>query len=487
MYGRTHTGSLGSRRLDLIAEGGPSRASAWRGWLRVAGHNSGASMEDHELEQRGFATRAAVIFLLAAVLILGLLARFADLQMFKHHVYSTRSDENRIQVQPIPPDRGLIYDRWGVLLADNRPIRTLAVVVERVDDLDAAIADLGSFIDISDSEIAEFDRRVREPRRPYEPVALKVNLTEDEVARIKVDGHRWGGLEVVVENLRYYPLASLMVHAVGSVRRINEEDLLTLDKVRYSGTKFVGRFGVEQFYERSLHGEVGYQHVETDVRGRVRRVLNEEPAVAGQNLTLHLDSRLQTTAHAALGERRGAVVALDPRSGGILALVSNPGYDPNPFITGIPQEEYRLLAASAGYAPFQSCHPGNLCTGVHVQTCRGSCGAECGRYRLGENDHRHGRVQAAGSVARVSRLELDADQFRRAGSRASAQGDLPVVQRVLLSTRYANRYRCAWGIRFPVRTRRRHHPRRGYGGGCPYRRAYGKRGRVARTGIWATP
>ena len=308
-------------------------------------------MEDHEIEQRAFVTRATVLFLVAAVLILGLLARFVDLQMFKHEIYSTRSDENRIQVQPIPPDRGLIYDRRGVLLADNRPIRTLAVVVERVADLDTAIGELASFIDISESEIAEFNRRIKQSRRPYEPVALKVNLTDDEIARIRVDGHRWKGVEVVLENLRYYPLASLMVHAVGSVRRIDEDDLATLDAVRYSGTKFVGRFGAEQFYERLLHGEVGYQHVEIDVRGRVQERSKENelpamPATGGQNLTLHLDSRLQTAAHAALGERRGAVVALDPRSGGILALVSNPGYDPNPFITGIPQEEYRLLAAS---------------------------------------------------------------------------------------------------------------------------------------------
>ena len=322
-------------------------------------------MEDHEIEQRAFVTRATVAFLLAAVLILGLLARFVDLQMFKHSIYSTRSDENRIQVQPIPPDRGLIYDRRGVVLADNRPIRTLAVVVERVADLDTAIGELGSFIEISDGEIARFNRRIAQPRRPYEPVVLKVNLTDDEVARIKVDGHRWKGVEVVVENLRYYPLASLMVHAVGSVRRINEDDLQTLDAVRYSGTKFVGRFGAEQFYERSLHGEVGYQHVETDVRGRVRRVLNENevPAVGGQNLTLHLDSRLQTTAHAALGDRRGAVVALDPRSGGILALVSNPGYDPNPFITGIPQEEYRLLAASVDTPLFNRATRGTYAPG----------------------------------------------------------------------------------------------------------------------------
>ena len=325
-------------------------------------------MEDHEIEQRAFVTRATVLFLVAAVLILGLLARFVDLQMFKHEIYSTRSDENRIQVQPIPPDRGLIYDRRGVLLADNRPIRTLAVVVEQVADLDTAIGELGSFIDISDGEIAEFKRRIEQPRRPYEPVALKVNLTEDEVARIKVDGHRWKGVAVVDENLRYYPLASLMVHAVGSVRRINQDDLATLDAVRYSGTKFVGRFGVEQFYEQLLHGEVGYQHVEIDVRGRVQERSKENelpamPATGGQNLTLHLDSRLQTAAHAALGQRRGAVVALDPRSGGILALVSNPGYDPNPFITGIPQEEYRLLAASADTPLFNRATRGTYAPG----------------------------------------------------------------------------------------------------------------------------
>ena len=325
-------------------------------------------MEDHEIEQRAFVTRAAVVFLVAALLILGLLARFVDLQMFKHEIYSTRSDENRILVQPISPDRGLIYDRRGVLLADNRPIRTLAVVVERVADPDTAIGEIGSFIDISDSEIAEFERRIGQPRRPYEPVALKVNLTDDEVARIRVDGHRWKGVEVVVENLRHYPLASLMVHAVGSVRRINEDDLQTLDAVRYSGTKFVGRFGAEQFYERLLHGEVGYQHIEIDVRGRIQERSDEnelpaEPATGGQNLTLHLDSRLQTAAHAALGERRGAVVALDPRSGGILAMVSNPGYDPNPFITGIPQEEYRLLAASADTPLFNRATRGTYAPG----------------------------------------------------------------------------------------------------------------------------
>ena len=323
-------------------------------------------MEDDSIAQSGFVARAIVIFLIASLLMAGLLARFVDLQIIKHGVFSTRADENRIQVQPIPPARGLIYDRRGVLLADNRPIRTLAVVVERVADVPAAVDELALAVDISEGEIADFNRRIEQPRRPYEPVVLKVNLTDEEVARIRVSGHRWAGVEVVVESLRHYPLGSLMVHAIGSVRRINEDDLDALDTVRYSGTKFVGRFGAEQFYERSLHGEVGFRHVETDVHGRVLRrleELEERPAIAGQNLTLHLDSRLQTAAHAALAERRGAIVALDPRSGGILALVSNPGYDPNPFITGIPAEEYRALAESLDAPMFNRATRGTYAPG----------------------------------------------------------------------------------------------------------------------------
>ena len=296
-------------------------------------------------ERRLFAARAVMIFLISLALVLTLLVRLVQLQVIEYGSYATRADENRIQVQPLPPDRGLIFDRNGVLLADNRPVRSLALVAERIDDLDALIADLGEHVQLDSGDVEAFRRRLKR-RRPYEPVALKVALTEAEVARIRVNGHRWPGAEITDENLRYYPFRELMAHAVGSVRRVSEEDARRLDERRYSGVKFVGRLGVEKFYEEALHGEVGWQRVEVDARGRIRRVIDETPPVVGQNLTLHLDAALQQAAADALDGRRGAVVALDPHSGGVLALVSNPGYDPNPFVVGVEPQAYQQLVAS---------------------------------------------------------------------------------------------------------------------------------------------
>ena len=296
-------------------------------------------------EGNSFTVRTLVVFLVALTLVFVLLARLVQLQVLEHDSYSIRSDDNRIQVRTLPPDRGLIFDRRGVLLADNRPARTLNLVTELIDDLDGVIGELGGLVELSDSHVEEFRERVKR-RRPFEPVALRMNLAEAEVARVKVNGHRWPGVEITEENVRYYPLADLMAHAVGSVRRVNEEDAQRLDKRRYRGVKFVGRLGVEKFYEDVLHGEVGWQHIEIDARGRIHRILDETPAVVGRDLTLHLDGSLQAAARDALDGRRGAVVAIEPKSGGILALVSNPGYDPNPFVTGIRRELYEELATS---------------------------------------------------------------------------------------------------------------------------------------------
>jgi penicillin-binding protein 2 len=249
-------------------------------------------------------------------------------------------------VQPLPPPRGLIYDRNGELLASNRPISTLTVVQERVGDMPALLNELRTLVSVTDEDIEAFRDRLARTRRPFEAVALKLNLTEEEVARLAVNRHRLPGVEIATELVRHYPFEGLLAHAVGSVRRVNEADLQRLDPVRYSGTRFVGRQGVERFYEHSLHGEVGYQKVETDAHGRIRQVLDINPPVAGQNITVHLDSRLQIAAAAALGDRRGAVVALDPRSGGVLAMVSQPSYDPNLFVTGISEQQYRALVTS---------------------------------------------------------------------------------------------------------------------------------------------
>ena len=297
------------------------------------------------LEGESFTARATVVFLMALVLVLVLVARLVQLQVLEHDSYSIRSDDNRIQVRTVPPDRGLIFDRRGALLADNRPVRSLNLVTELIDEPEAVIEELRALVEISDRHVEEFRER-HQRRRPFEPVALKMNLPEEEVARVRVNGHRWPGVEITEENLRYYPLGDLMAHAVGSVRRVTEEDAQHLDKRRYRGVKFIGRLGVEKFHEDLLHGEVGWQHIEIDARGRVHRILEETPAVVGRDLTLHLDSYLQAVARDALDGRRGAVVAIEPKSGGIMALVSNPGYDPNLFVTGIARALYEELATS---------------------------------------------------------------------------------------------------------------------------------------------
>jgi penicillin-binding protein 2 len=305
------------------------------------------SIKDRLSEHQAFVSRALAVFTVAVLLVGGLVVRMIQLQVWEHDVYRTRSDENRIQVQPLAPPRGLIYDRNGVLLADNRPVFSLELVRERIDDLTAFIEELNTMVAISEEDISGFYDRLKRRRRPFEPVALKLTLTEDEIARLAVNRHRFiGGVEVKPRLVRYYPDGELYTHAVGSVRRVTEEDLRRLDPVNYSATKFVGKLGVEQFYERSLHGEVGYQRVETDAHGRIRQVLEISPPQAGQNISLHIDSRLQIAARGALGERRGAIVALDTRSGGILAMVSNPGYDPNLFVTGISNARYQELISS---------------------------------------------------------------------------------------------------------------------------------------------
>ncbi|MCZ6655850.1 MAG: penicillin-binding protein 2 [Gammaproteobacteria bacterium] len=305
------------------------------------------SIKDRLSEHQAFVGRALVIFAVAVLLVVGLIVRLVQLQVWEHDVYRTRSDENRILVQPLAPQRGLIYDRNGVLLADNRPVFSLELVGERIDDLSAFIEELSTVVTISEEDVTGFYERLKRRRRPFEPIVLKLTLTEDEIAKLAVNRHRFiNGMQVNAKLVRFYPYGELFTHAIGSVRRVTEDDLRRLDPVNYSATTFVGKLGVEQFYERSLHGEVGYQRVETDAHGRIRQELERSLPQAGQNLSLHLDSRLQIAASGALGERRGAIVAIDTRSGGILAMVSNPGYDPNLFVTGISNQKYQELVTS---------------------------------------------------------------------------------------------------------------------------------------------
>lgn len=304
------------------------------------------AIKDPIREKQMFFNRAAILFVGVLVLISVLVLRMVQLQVWEFQTYQTRSDHNRIQVQPLAPPRGLIFDRHGEVIADNRVSSSLALVTERVDDLARMIQKISVIVGITPAEITEFEKRLFRKRRPYEPIVLRDALNEEEIALLAVNRHEFVGVEVIAEQVRDYPFGDLLAHAIGSLRRVNESDLATLDQVRYSGTRFVGKLGVERFYERSLHGEVGYQQVETDAHGRIRQVLDIQPPIAGHNITLHLDNRLQIAASAALGQSRGAVVALDPRSGGVLAMVSQPAYDPNLFITGMSGNEFGEISGS---------------------------------------------------------------------------------------------------------------------------------------------
>ncbi len=301
------------------------------------------TLNDRTEEQRRFNTRVFVIGGIILLLFGVLIARLVHLQLLEYQKFQTRSEQNRIQVQPVAPRRGLIYDRGGVLVADNRPIHNLAVVKELTGDVDAMLGRLNTLIHLDEADVAELHKRVKRRRRPFEAVVLRSHLTEAERAALAVHRHELPGVEILSDSVRHYPFGELLAHTLGSVRRINEADMQRLDPVMYAGTEFMGKLGVEKFYERSLHGRVGYQQVEVDVHGRIRKELDVDHPVAGVDLTLHLDLDLQVAADAALGPRRGSIVALDARTGGILAMVSKPSYDPNTFITGISQTDYNAL------------------------------------------------------------------------------------------------------------------------------------------------
>lgn len=303
------------------------------------------TLKDPYVERRTFALRMVVagFFILALFGVLGW--RYFDLQINQYEKYRTQSDRNRVQLLPIPPRRGVIYDRNGTVLADNRASFSLTLVVERVDNLEQMLTDLRALIAIDDIDMARFRKAVRE-RRPYQPVPLRFRLTEQEIAVLAVNRHRLPGVDVDAELVRYYPHGALFAHALGYVGRISEEDMKKLDPVAYSGTHHMGKIGVERYYEEQLHGEVGTQQVETNARGRVLRVLEKSDPTPGADLELYLDAKLQQVAQEALGDNRGAVVAIDPKTGGVLALVSTPSFDPNLFVNGISGPDYRALRDS---------------------------------------------------------------------------------------------------------------------------------------------
>jgi penicillin-binding protein 2 len=305
--------------------------------------------KDHRDEARLFASRIFVAMVIALLLFGLLVARFYYLQVIEHTGYVALSDANRIQVQPVPPTRGLIYDRNGILLADNRPSFTLSLVRERIHEMPATLETLRELAAITDEEIADFHKAMAQRRRPFQAVPLKYSLTEEEIARISVNEYRLQGVEVDARLVRHYPYGNLFAHTVGYTGRINERELQSFDPEeyqRYSGVHSIGKVGLEKSYEDVLAGRSGDEYVEANARGRVLRVLERTAPQTGEDLHLFIDMRLQQTAYAALDGRRGSVVAVDVATGGVLAMASAPSYDPNLFVTGIGFDAYRELRES---------------------------------------------------------------------------------------------------------------------------------------------
>ncbi len=300
------------------------------------------TLNDRQQELYLFKSRAVVAGALCIAAVMLLMLRLLYLQVIHHQVFSTLSLNNRLRLMAVAPTRGLIYDRNGVVLAENRPSYRLEITPEEVDDLDATLAALAEVLVVRPSDIERFRESLKR-KRQFEGVPLRFNLNDEEVALFSVNRHRFPGVDIAARLSRHYPLAEITAHVLGYVGRIDERDLTRLDERNYRATSHIGKVGVEKQYETELHGNVGYQQVEVNVEGRVLRVLEEQVATPGNDLHLNLDVRLQQAAWEALGDNAGSVIALEPNTGAVLAMVSAPAYDPHLFVDGISTLDFKAL------------------------------------------------------------------------------------------------------------------------------------------------
>ena len=332
--------------------------------------------ESQIIQMRLIWTLAFVVIVLAA-----LVSRMIWLQWVQHDRFQALADQNRVQTQAIAPPRGLLLDRHGRILADNQPDFSLVVIPEQVRDLDAALNGLRELISIDDDQIERFHIQRKQRRRAWEAIPLRSRLTMEEIALIAEARHEWPGVRIEAEAIRHYPHGDLFSHVVGYVNRINAEDIAAMDEAtlaNYSGTNFYGRAGIERQYEERLHGKVGYRKVETNARGRVQQVLEEIPPVPGEDIRLNLDLDVQRAAWDALGSRRGAVIAIDPRDGGVLAFVSRPGFDPNLFVTGISLTDYAAYRDDPDRPLFNRALQGQYPPGSTIKSMMGLAALEAG-------------------------------------------------------------------------------------------------------------
>lgn len=302
-------------------------------------------IKNHHQEIQLTASRSLIAMIVIAILVILLITRLIWLQLYKHDVYTTLATNNWLDLVPAEPTRGLIYDRNGVLLAENIPVFSLDVIPYEVKNMTSTLEQLGKIISLSDNDVVQFQKQIKQHRR-FDEIPLKLRLSEEEVARFAENQHRFPGVTITARLMRHYPFGESFSHVIGYVGRINIQELNEIDATNYSASHYIGKLGIEKFYEEELHGYVGYQQVENDASGKSIRILKEIKGTPGKNIYLTLDSGLQLVAEEALKGHRGAVIAMDPTNGDVMALVSQPGYDPNLFVVGISQQDFQALQES---------------------------------------------------------------------------------------------------------------------------------------------
>jgi len=374
-------------------------------------------LKDDHLEYRLIRQRLVVSAAIILVMIVTLLIRLYVLQVVDYEHFATLSDSNRVRIKALPPARGLIFDRNGVVMAKNLPAYRLEIIREQVDDIEDTLTRLKKYVDYSDQELKRY-RQSSKRRRRFESIPLRLNLNDDEVARLAVNLHKFKGVEINARLARNYPFGGLGVHALGFVNRINLEELSQVDEINYAGTSHIGKLGIEKFYENELHGTVGVQQVEVNAKGRTLRVLDEKPPIPGNNLHLTIDSKLQMVAEKAFGDYTGSVVAIDPDNGEILAMVSMPTFNPNLFVHGISVKNYASLRDSSRRPLFNRALSGQYPPGSTVKPFYGLAGLEtrtvnkkqklfCGGYYILPDEERkfrdwkkegHGSVDLQDSI-----------------------------------------------------------------------------------------
>ena len=335
-------------------------------------------LKNVQQEKRIFRSRVFFAIGIVSFFMCLLIARYAYLQIFHHQEFIEASDKNRIRLQPIAPARGYIYDRNGTLLADNYPVFTATLSKADIEDIDGTVARLTPILNLTQEDIDRFKNRI-ETSKKTERVTLKLNLTETDIARFSEVKFQFPGVDIETQMTRYYPHGELFAHVIGYVGRINDKELKAIDKDSYAGTNLIGKIGVEKSYEDLLHGVPGYESVEADAHGNILRHLGRKESTRGNDLYLSLDYGLQTVAAEQLKDRRGAIVAIDPRTGEILALVSSPSFNPNLFVTGIGHDDYSALrdnldqplynrAVQGSYPPGSTIKPMEAMGGIHYKT-----------------------------------------------------------------------------------------------------------------------